>query len=91
MNERVTHEPFKINAFVTSFVTPSDQPLTLCFCPVNQGGQEGAPEVVGEQKDPKNRYTSHMGVGTGSEEQVAQGQYVVSDTRCPAFHGYKLE
>ena len=61
------------------------------FCPVNQGGQEGAPEVVGEQRDPKNRYTSHMRVGTGSEEQVAQGQYVVSDTRCPAFHGYKLE
>ena len=25
------------------------------------------------------------------ERQVAQGQYVVSDTRCPALHGCKLE
>ena len=25
------------------------------------------------------------------KEQVAQGQYVVSDTRCPALHGCKLE
>ena len=24
-------------------------------------------------------------------EQVTQGQYVVSDTRCPALHGCKLE
>ena len=24
-------------------------------------------------------------------EQVAQGQYVVSDTRCPALHDYELE
>ena len=25
------------------------------------------------------------------KEQVAQGQYMVSDTRCPALHGCKLE
>ena len=25
------------------------------------------------------------------QQQVAQGQYVVSDTRCPAFHGCKSE
>ena len=24
-------------------------------------------------------------------KQVAQGQYVVSDTRCPALHDYELE
>ena len=26
-----------------------------------------------------------------STEQVAQGQYVVSDTRCPALHDCELE
>ena len=26
-----------------------------------------------------------------SKEQVAHGQYVVSDTRCPVLHGCKLE
>ena len=25
------------------------------------------------------------------KEQVAQGQYVVSDTRCPALHDFELE
>ena len=25
------------------------------------------------------------------EKQVAQGQYVVSDTRCPALHGCEFE
>ena len=30
-------------------------------------------------------------VGRGSDKPVAQGQYVVSDTRCPALHDCEFE
>ena len=42
----------------------------------------GFRDVLSERQDEER---------TGEREQVAQGQYVVSDTRCPALHGCKSE
>ena len=36
-------------------------------------------------------YTSGATQSRGSDKQVAQGQYVVSDTRCPALSDCELE
>ena len=36
-------------------------------------------------------YQSRMWVGRGSDKPVTKGQYVVSNTRCPALHACELE
>ena len=36
-------------------------------------------------------FSSQPGITDERKKQVAQGQYVVSDTRCPALHGCKSE
>ena len=49
------------------------------------GGQEPklwSSDYLRRSNEAKNRK---------NQKQVAQGQYVVSDTRCPALHGCKSE
>ena len=44
-----------------------------------------SPQMDGETEQPNGR-TKPLTELRATEKQVAQGQYVVSDTRCPALH-----
>ena len=45
----------------------------------------------GEVKESKQKKREKERGSVSKEKQVAKGQYVVSDTRCLALHGYKSE
>ena len=65
--------------------------LTSALLDLNSAQTDGRMDEQTDERKSPCVLQDFVPFGAAAQKQVAQGQYVVSDTRCPAVHDYEFE